>query len=158
MDTTAFASSAERIRAFASSAYGMFIPREPRSPWQRLAYEASYFLSLCRSFVRDSKFDAVMVFCPLAGSVAYAAFRKLFIGDPLWLNVQDLPADAASASGIVSAGPAQKLLERVQRWLFNRADVWSSISPVMVERLEDLPIATSSCCSCPTGFINRWRT
>ena len=79
-----------------------------------------------------------MVFCPLAGSVAYAALRKLLIGEPLWLNVQDLPADAASASGIVSAGPAQKLLEKVQRWLFNRADVWSSISPVMVERLESL--------------------
>ena len=44
------------------------------------------------------EFDAVMVLCPLAGSVAYAALHKLFYGKPLWLNVQDLPADAAAAS------------------------------------------------------------
>ena len=56
----------------------------------------------------------------------------------LWLNVQDLPADAAAASRIVAGKRAQKLLQAVQRWLFNRADVWSSISPIMIERLEQL--------------------
>jgi colanic acid biosynthesis glycosyl transferase WcaI len=118
--------------------YGMFIPRNPSSPAQRALYEGSYFLSLCRSLFRPARFDATMVLCPLAGSVAFAALYKMLLGGPLWLNVQDLPADAASASRIIGPGVVQELIQSVQRWLFNRADVWSSISPVMVERLEAL--------------------
>ena len=118
--------------------YGMFIPRNPRSTWQRILYEGSFFLSLSRSLIRRSRFDAVIVFCPLAGSVAFAALHKLIHGTSVWLNVQDLPADAAAASKIVAARPARILLQAVQRWLFNRADLWSSISPVMVDRLHQL--------------------
>jgi colanic acid biosynthesis glycosyl transferase WcaI len=118
--------------------YGMFIPSNPRSTWQRLLYEGSFFLSLSRSLFRRSSFDSVIVYCPLAGSVAYAALYRLLHGKSVWLNVQDLPADAAAASKIVAGRWAQKLLQAVQRWLFNRADLWSSISPIMVERLEQL--------------------
>jgi colanic acid biosynthesis glycosyl transferase WcaI len=118
--------------------YGMFIPPNPRSTWQRVLYEGSFFLSLCRSLFRSSQFDLVIVFCPLAGSIAYATLHKFFHGKLLWLNVQDLPADAAAASRIIAGKRAQKLLQAVQRWLFNRADLWSSISPIMVERLEQL--------------------
>ena len=131
--------------------YGMFIPKNPRSTWQRLIYEGTYFLSLCRSLMRGSQFDAVIVFCPLAGSVAFAALNKLFYGKPLWLNVQDLPADAASASRIAAGKRSQKLLQAVQRWLFNRADVWSSISPIMVERLEQLRNRQQ-----PVMFVPNW--
>jgi colanic acid biosynthesis glycosyl transferase WcaI len=118
--------------------YGMFIPCKPASRWQRLLYESSYFLSLCRSLFHKPCFDVVMVFCPLAGSVGFAALLRLLYGKTLWLNVQDLPADAAAASRIVAGERSQRLLQAVQRWLFNRADVWSSISPSMIERLEQL--------------------
>jgi colanic acid biosynthesis glycosyl transferase WcaI len=131
--------------------YGMFIPSNPRSTWQRVLYEGSFFLSLCRSFVGSTQFDFVIVFCPLAGSVAYAGLHKLFYGQSLWLIVQDLPADAAAASRIVAGKTAQKLLQAVQRWLFNRADLWSSISPIMVERLEQLRDRQQ-----PVMFLPNW--
>jgi colanic acid biosynthesis glycosyl transferase WcaI len=131
--------------------YGMFIPSNPRSKWQRVLYEGSFFLSLCRSFFDNTQFDSVIVFCPLAGSVAFAALHKLFHRKTLWLNVQDLPADAAAASKIVAGKPAQKLLQAVQRWLFNRADLWSSISPIMVERLEQLRDRQQ-----PVMFLPNW--
>ena len=118
--------------------FGLYIPRNPRSLWQRLVYEGSYFLSLCRSLVKDERFDAVMVFCPLAGSVAYAGLHKLIYGRPLLLNVQDLPADAAEAGGIASGRWAKRLLTGVQKVLLNRADAWRTISPVRAERLEQL--------------------
>ncbi len=116
----------------------MFIPNHPGSRWQRILYEGTFFLSLLRSLARGARFDAVIVLCPLAGSVAFAALHKIIYGKPLWLNVQDLPADAAAASHIVAGKWSQKLLQAIQRLLFNRADVWSSISPVMVQRLEEL--------------------
>jgi colanic acid biosynthesis glycosyl transferase WcaI len=116
--------------------YGLYIPRNPRALGQRFLYEASFFLSICRSLFRNEQFDAVLVFCPLAGSVAFASLYKRLHRRPLCLNVQDLPADAASAGGLVAAGWIKRLLRGVQKVLFNGADVWRSISPVMVERLE----------------------
>ena len=77
-----------------------------------------------------------MVYCPLMGAVAYSALDKWLRRKPLWLNVQDLSADAAAASGIVRGRALKKALRFVQRRLFNQADIWSSISPVMIERLK----------------------
>lgn len=119
--------------------YGLFIPRDPNNLPQRLLYEASFFASLVRALRRDrGRFDATMVFCPLVGAVAYAAARKRLFGGPLWLNVQDLSADAAAASGIAKGRAVTGLFARVQNALFNEADVWSSISPEMVDRLAAL--------------------
>ncbi len=115
--------------------HGLFIPRNPSSLLQRLTYEASFLLSLCRSLPRGT-FDHVMVYCPLAGAVAYGVLHKWLKRQPFWLNVQDLSADAAKASGIASGASMHALLSGIQRFLFNQADTWSSISPAMIERLE----------------------
>ncbi len=116
--------------------YGIFIPSKPGSFVQRLFYEASFFLSLIRSLPGGRAFDLVMTYCPLVGAVGFAAINKLIYGKPLWLNVQDLSADAAAASGIATGKFVPGILDSVQRFLFNRADVWSTISPAMVTRLE----------------------
>ncbi len=54
-------------------------------------------------------------------------------------------------AGSSRVSDAQKLLQAVQRWLFNRADVWSSISPIMVERLEELRDRDQ-----PVMFLPNW--
>lgn len=115
--------------------HGLFIPNRPSSLAQRLAYEASFFASLMRDLPEPGRFDAVMAYCPLVGGVAYGALAARSAGCPLWLNVQDLSAEAAEAAGIVRFGAAAQLFRRIQRFLFNRAGVWSTISPVMRERL-----------------------
>lgn len=117
--------------------HGLFIPNQPNFLWQRLLYEASFFFSLLRSLPRRRKdFDVIMVYCPLVGAVAYATLRKLLHGIPLWLNVQDLSAEAAEAAGISKSGTLNQLFRCVQGFLFNKADVWSTISPVMIKRLK----------------------
>ena len=116
--------------------YGIYIPRDPNRLPERLLYEGSFFLSLARALRHDrDRFDATMVFCPLVGAVAYAALRKRLFGGPLWLNVQDLSAQAAAASGITKGQRVGDALASVQDALFNEADVWSSISPEMLDRL-----------------------
>jgi colanic acid biosynthesis glycosyl transferase WcaI len=79
-----------------------------------------------------------MVFCPLMGSVLFAVIRKFFGREPLWLNVQDIPADAARGSGLSTSPRFHRIASRVQSWLFGRCDVWSTLSPVMAERLATL--------------------
>ncbi len=114
----------------------LFIPSRPNSLLQRLLYEGSFLLSLMRSLPRGRDFDIVMVYCPLVGSVAFAVLNKWLWHKPLWLNVQDLSADAAAASGIAKGRAIVSLLKGVQSFFFNQAEVWSTISPVMVRRLE----------------------
>jgi colanic acid biosynthesis glycosyl transferase WcaI len=128
--------------------FGIFIPPDPNSLPQRLAYEFSFMASLLRTLPSDERFDAVMAFCPLAGGVAYAALRKKIFREPLWLNVQDLPADAAAAGGISSN---TDVFGRVQNALFNACDFWSTISPVMVERLKAIRTRNQ-----PIAYLPNW--
>ena len=116
--------------------HGLYIPRDPRSLGERLMYEGSFFASLIRSIPARADYDAMMVFCPLIGAVAYGAVLRRLRGIPFWLNVQDLAAEAAAAGGISSGGVA-RTAQQVQDALFNQADVWSTISPAMLERLAD---------------------
>jgi len=117
--------------------HGLFIPKNPNSLVQRLLYEASFLFSLLRSLPRGRKdFDVIMVYCPLVGAVAYASFRKLVHSTPVWLNIQDLSAEAAETAGISNSDAVNRLFRWVQGFLFNQADVWSTISPVMVEGLK----------------------
>lgn len=126
--------------------FGLFIPGNPNSFLQRLVYEASFFLSLLRRPVRKDEFDAILVFCPLVGAVAYAGLMARWSGTPLWLNVQDLSAQAAAAGGIASK---TSWLERIQNALFRKADLWSSISPPMIQALERVPGAPLPVASIP---------
>jgi len=118
--------------------YGLFIPRNPNSIRQRLLYEGSFFISLLRSLLRGRSFDIVMVYCPLIGAVAFASLYKRLYKHLLWLNVQDLPADAASSTGISRSGFMNRFMTWVQNTLFKQADVWSSISPIMIDRLHTI--------------------
>ncbi len=116
--------------------HGLYIPRNPNSLFQRLIYEASFYLSLRRRMPRNGEYDIILVFCPLVGAVAYAAAVRQRLDVPLWLNVQDLSAQAAAASGIAGKEKNAGVLLRIQNYLFSKADLWSSISPSMIETLE----------------------
>ncbi|HEY0974498.1 MAG TPA: glycosyltransferase family 4 protein [Solimonas sp.] len=115
--------------------YGLYIPKQAGSILPRLLHEASFLLSLLRSVPRSRGFDAVMVICPALSSVVVAVLIRLLFRKPLWLNVQDLAVEAAAGSGLLKAGLLARTARGLQRWLFNRADLWSSISPVMCDAL-----------------------
>lgn len=115
--------------------YGLLIPRSPTSVMPRLLHEVSFLLSLLRSVPRSRDFDVVLVICPALSSVVVASVIRFLFGMPLWLNVQDLAVEAAAGSGLLRAGLFARWMRWTQRWLFNRADVWSSISPVMCARI-----------------------
>lgn len=115
--------------------YGLFIPRQPRAVWQRILHEASIFLSFFRGLPSMRRFDLVMAYCPAVSTVAVGACAALLFRKPLWLNVQDLAAQAAVGSGVVRAAWLGRAMVWLQSVLFNRAQTWSTISPVMQEAL-----------------------
>ena len=118
--------------------YGFFIPSEPRSLWQRMLFEATLLVSLLRLVPSAIRHDAVMVFCPYFSAVVVAGVLKILLRKPIWLNVQDVATQAAVATGMVRSRWAARLLAATERFFFNRADIWSSISPVMIDKLKPL--------------------
>jgi len=127
----------------------IFVPSDPSRLFSRLIHELSFPVSLGRSLFRREEFDVVMAFCPLMGGVVFAGLRKLFFRDPLWLNIQDIPVEAASASGMIRSSWLARLASGVQKFVFNRADVWSTISPDMVRKLETIRSSDVPICFCP---------
>ena len=138
-----FRISKDANEGYAVERHGIFIPSKPNSFFQRLIYEASFFLSLMRNRPKKGDFDAILVFSPLIGSVAYATWVGTRSSTPVWLNVQDLSAQAASAGGISKGNTASGLLIRIQNAVFRRAAFWSSISKPMVDTLKEIPGAPS---------------
>lgn len=148
-DGSPWALREETVRGVRVWRHGIYVPDSPSRLLPRLLYEASFAVSLLRSLLRGGRFDAVMVFCPMLGAVLFAGLRRMLRREPLWLNVQDIPADAAAASGISQSGLFNRVASGVQRWLFNRADVWSTISPVMRDRLAALRARAQPLHLCP---------
>jgi colanic acid biosynthesis glycosyl transferase WcaI len=128
----------EEINGVKVRRFGMYLPKNPSKFIPRILFELSFLLSLLRSLFFFRRYDAVMLYCPVMGGVAYGAVRKLFYWEPTWLNVQDIPADAAAASGISKSWLSRSLGQFAQSFLFNRANVWSTIAPKMIERLATL--------------------
>ncbi len=115
--------------------HGAFIPRSSGSIFSRLLYEGTMLLSLLRSlFIRSGHFDAVYAVCPSIGNLLYARVRTFFTREPVVINVQDIPADAASASGLAS-GWFGRLAAAFQSWLFNSGKALTTISEPMAERI-----------------------
>ena len=135
----------------------IYIPANPSNLFSRLVHELSFPVSLLRSLYYGKRYDVVMVYCPLMGGMVFAALRKMFSRDPLWLNIQDIPVEAAAASGIMRSRLFGRLASVLQKFIFNRADVWSSISPDMVQQLETIKSADKPIHLCPnwlTGSLH----
>lgn len=117
--------------------FGLFIPSNPNSLIQRLLFETSMFLSMLRS-LEGGRFDAVVAYSPNSACVAYAAVLKLLWRMPMWVHVLDVTADAAAATGLVKGRTVKRLLQSVEKFLYNRADAWSTISLQMAKRLSTI--------------------
>jgi hypothetical protein len=114
--------------------FGLFIPSNPNSVMQRMLFEASMFLSMLRN-LRGGGFSAVVAYSPNAACVGYAAVLKLIWRMPMWLHVLDVTSDAAIGTGLVKHRGLTRLFQTIERRLYNRADVWSTISAPMATRL-----------------------
>ncbi len=143
--------STDTSLGFPVERHGLFIPNNPNSLIQRLLYEASFFFSLLRRLPKRHEFDAILVFSPLMGSVAYAVLASWRSKAPIWLNVQDLSAQAAAAGGISGGGIVSRMLVKVQNALFRQCDLWSTISAPMVDTLKSIEGAPS-----PVEYVPNW--
>ena len=118
--------------------HGAFIPKRPANILFRLCYEVSLLISLSRSLrFRIGEFDMVYAVCPSVGNLMFARFRAFFSGEPVVINVQDIPADAASASGL-AIGSISRAAAAFQKWMFKFGQSLTTISTQMVQRIREV--------------------
>jgi len=136
--------------------HGLYVPTNPSSLIQRLCFELSFTVVLCRSLFRQPKADVTIVFCPPLGSILYACLRRLFRSEKLWFNIQDIPTDASLASGIAKNGLFSSIAASLQSFLFRRADAVTTISPSMQNRLQEILGNDRVVGICPNWLISNF--
>lgn len=114
-----------------------YIPAKP-SGAKRIAHHLSFAASARAAAgpMLRSKPDLVFTIAPSLLSVPVAAGIARKAGVPLWLHVQDFEVEAAFATGLIKGGSgAAGLARSVENRIIGMADVVSTISPQMCERL-----------------------
>jgi colanic acid biosynthesis glycosyl transferase WcaI len=81
--------------------------------------------------------DAILAVCPLLQSGLMPALLARQQNIPFILHVQDLQLDAARELGIIRQPLLFALLERLERFLFTRAQAVTTISRAMAARIRD---------------------
>jgi colanic acid biosynthesis glycosyl transferase WcaI len=93
-----------------------FVPRRPRSAWQRMAMESSFCASGAAVLAKDLfcsrlKPDAVLYVGAQPAIAMLARAVAAVARVPYFVNITDLAAQAASDVGVVRAGWVRRLLE-----------------------------------------------
>jgi len=114
-----------------------YIPAHP-SGAQRIAHHLSFAVSANYASGPSlrKRPDLVFTVAPSLLSVPVAARIARKAGVPLWLHIQDFEVEAAFATGLIKGGSgAAGMARKVENRIIGMADIVSTISPQMCERL-----------------------
>ncbi len=118
----------------------LWVPAKP-SGLKRLLHLASFALTSAPALwraLRDPgrRPDVLILVVPTLFTAPVALWLGRRYGVPVWLHVQDFEVDAMLGMGIVGGGGGlANLAYRFERWCLRGADVASSITAKMVDRL-----------------------
>jgi len=111
----------------------VYVPRH-QTAIGRFFCELSFMLA---SFpiLFQSRADLLIAVSPPFGAGLAAAIVRHLKNIPLWLHVQDLQIDAGQAVGFLRGRALVSILTTLERWVLRRADLVSTISTAMRERV-----------------------
>lgn len=116
----------------------VYIPAKP-SGLRRIIHYATFAASSLFPMIARAishKPDLVMTVAPslIAAPVAWIASK--ISGAKNWIHIQDFEVEAASATGLVSeSGPGMRVALAYEKWMLQRFDIVSTISPQMCRKL-----------------------
>ncbi|MBY0424721.1 MAG: WcaI family glycosyltransferase [Cytophagales bacterium] len=104
---------------------------------KRILHETSFTLSTLLYWARVlfTKYDYVIVVCPVLQSGVLPVLLHFFKKFKLIVHVQDLQVDAAKQLGMVKSSKLIQLLETVEKFIFQQADYVSTISIGMYHKI-----------------------
>ena len=128
--------SSEIINEVTVYRFKQYTPKKPTFKG-RILQMLHFFLGSVVNVFKIKRCDVVIVVVPFTISVLPGWLLSRICGAKLWIHVQDFEFDAAFETGISSkTGLLHKIIFKVERFLFNRADCISTISKGMLKKLE----------------------
>ncbi|WP_318311077.1 WcaI family glycosyltransferase [Flagellimonas crocea] len=125
-----------KIRIFR---YKQFVPNSP-SFRNRVFHILDFTFGSLYNCFKINKADLVIAIVPFTSSVLLGWILKKRTKAKLWVHIQDFEFDAAFETGLTRdifyKNILFKFLFRFEKWLFSRADIASSISFTMLEKLK----------------------
>ena len=115
--------------------YRQYTPKNPTFTKRILQILDFTFGALINLF-KIKKSDLVIAVVPYTSSIIIGYILKLRLKSKLWIHVQDFEFDAAIQSGVGNDKWYFKGLFWVERKLFSKSDMSSTISASMVEKLK----------------------
>lgn len=115
----------------------LYVPKRVTSI-KRIIHESSFTLSTLIFWFRVIfiKYDVVLVICPVLQSGMIPSLLRYFKKFKFVVHVQDLQIDAAKQLNMVKSGFLISILEKVEKFIFNRADLVSTISEGMSSKIK----------------------
>jgi colanic acid biosynthesis glycosyl transferase WcaI len=116
----------------------MYVPRRPTVK-RRMLSDLSLFSSLIRwGRYADWEPAVVLTASPMLSQCLAQRFMYLGKSIPRMIVVQDFVVDAALELGMLQGSWLAKPLQALQRWAFRSAQTLSTISPIMLEKLQEV--------------------
>ncbi|OIQ31054.1 MAG: hypothetical protein BM564_02240 [Bacteroidetes bacterium MedPE-SWsnd-G2] len=117
--------------------YKMYVPKNPTFG-RRILHILSFTMGNFINLFKLGRQDIVIAIVPFTSSVFLGWLLKLRYSSKLWVHIQDFEFDAAIDSGVISKNKALliKPLFSFEKWLLNRANMVSTISLGMLDKLK----------------------
>ncbi|MHA7059250.1 WcaI family glycosyltransferase [Aquimarina sp. M1] len=121
--------------------YKQYVPAKPNF-LKRIIHLLDFTLGSFFNLFKIKETDIVISVVPFTTSILLGWVLKKRLNAKLWVHVQDFEFDAALQSGVASSKRGIKafifkLLFGIEKWLFSKANVASTISNTMLTRLEE---------------------
>lgn len=112
-----------------------YVPKDPTFS-KRIIHLISFTFGNFINLFRLSKPDIVISIIPFTTSALLGWFLKLRYKSKLWIHIQDFEFDAALQTGVGNKKTRVfSMLFKMEKWLFSKADIVSTISKSMLSKL-----------------------
>jgi len=121
--------------------YKQYVPKEPTFA-KRIIHILSFTWGSFWNLWKIKKCDIVISVVPFTSATFLGYIQKKRFKAKSWIHIQDFEFDAAFQSGLTATGEQKggflyKLLMRIEKSLFSKADMVSTISQTMLKKLEN---------------------
>lgn len=116
--------------------YKQYVPKSPTFI-KRIIHLLDFTFGSLFNLYKLKKCDLVISVVPFTSSVFLGYIQKRRFKSKLWVHVQDFEFDAALQTGLSSNKKLSfSLLFKLEKWLFSKSDIVSTISQSMLNKLK----------------------
>lgn len=127
----------EEIKGVETLRYKLYVPKNPTF-FKRIIHLLDFTFGSFINLYKIKKCDLVISVVPFTSSVLLGYIQKKRFKTKLWMHIQDFEFDAALQTGVGNKKNwIYSLLFKLEKWLFSKSDIASTISQSMLNRLAE---------------------